>query len=223
MVLSRRSPEDRRLEPVRYASVWPNCSKGTTRHSSSNEATSARPLAIAAQAPARINRESPSEGRASEGTFIFCCCVVIILLLLAFSGRCVCVLAIASSAYLKTPLSRTFATSTQGLLLAGRIFRIYLWLTCYLALRLRAHPHLPPSSSSPAVSSSSSYFRSRGGGVGTLFASPVFLCDGTLRRRRRSSIGRTTHFGCPFSNPGEMGTFTYRKSARGVGRYEEEG
>src|SRR5215207_4584754 len=85
MVLSRRSPEDRRLEPVRYASVWPNCSKGTTSHSRSNETTSARPLAIAAHAPARMNRESPSEGRTSEGTFVLSCCVVINFLLLSVS------------------------------------------------------------------------------------------------------------------------------------------
>src|SRR5215207_229929 len=96
MVLSRRSPEDRRLEPVRYASVWPNCSKGTTSHSRSNEATSARPLAIAAHAPARMNRESPSEGRASEGAFILSCCVVIFFLLAVSVAVAFCVLAIAS-------------------------------------------------------------------------------------------------------------------------------
>src|SRR5215203_2955168 len=81
MVLSRRSPEDRRQDPVRYASVSPNRSKGTTSHSTSNEVASARPLTIAAQAPALTNRESPSEGRASEGALIICCWVVIFLLL----------------------------------------------------------------------------------------------------------------------------------------------
>src|SRR5829696_8329058 len=79
MVLSRRSPEDRRLEPVRYASVWPNCAKGTTSHSRSKEAASATPLAIAAHAPARTKRESPSEALLSDGDFILCCCSVVII------------------------------------------------------------------------------------------------------------------------------------------------
>src|SRR5215213_7746154 len=88
MVLSRRSPADRRLEPVRYASVSPSCSKGTTSHSTSNETASATPLAIAAHAPALTNRESPSEGSASEGTSIPCCCaccVVVVIIIYSFS------------------------------------------------------------------------------------------------------------------------------------------
>src|SRR5829696_1612730 len=96
MVLSRRSPADRRLEPVRYASVSPICSKGTTSHSRSNEVASARPLTIAAHAPARTNRESPSEGRASEGTSILCCWVLIYFLLSVCVAVASCVLAIAS-------------------------------------------------------------------------------------------------------------------------------
>src|SRR5215211_6513166 len=85
MVLSRRSPADTRLELLRYASVWPNRSKGTTSHSTSNEAARAGPLTIAAQAPARINRESPSEGSASEESFILSCCEVIFFWLLSVS------------------------------------------------------------------------------------------------------------------------------------------
>src|SRR5215203_2231900 len=95
MVLSRRSPADTRLELLRYASVWPNRSKGTTSHSTSNEAARARPLTIAAQAPALTNRKSPSEGRASEETFILCCWVVMLLLLSVCVAVAFCGLAIA--------------------------------------------------------------------------------------------------------------------------------
>jgi hypothetical protein len=44
----------------------------------SNETAIVNPLTIAAHAPARTNRDNPSEDGASEETFIVCCCVVII-------------------------------------------------------------------------------------------------------------------------------------------------
>src|SRR3712207_5557223 len=44
----------------------------------SNETANAKPLAIAAHAPAPMNRDNPSEGSASEGTLILCCCVIVI-------------------------------------------------------------------------------------------------------------------------------------------------
>src|SRR5215217_6874641 len=49
-----------------------------------NETTSASPLTIAAQAPIRTNRESPSESRAWDGTFIPCCCVCCVVILSSF-------------------------------------------------------------------------------------------------------------------------------------------
>src|SRR5215207_1302831 len=57
-------------------------------HARSIETTSATPLTIAAHAPARTNRDIPSEGRASEGIFVLCCCaccVVVMFLLLLYA------------------------------------------------------------------------------------------------------------------------------------------
>src|SRR5215213_10976656 len=54
-------------------------------HARSIETTSATPLTIAAQAPARTNRESPSEGRAFEVISTPCCCVCCVVILYSFS------------------------------------------------------------------------------------------------------------------------------------------
>src|SRR5215210_7357694 len=51
----------------------------------SSEAINAPPLTIAAHAPARTNRESPSEDSASGETGILCCCVCCVVILYSFS------------------------------------------------------------------------------------------------------------------------------------------